>query len=250
MHRFFLPPTAIHQTSVSFPAETARQIRQVLRLEAGAQVTVLDGLGWEYAVQLNRVDREGVEGSILDRQASSGEPGILLNLCVSLSQREKFEWVLQKCTEVGAGRFTPVISRRSLIQDGEDASHKLPRWQKIVQEAAEQSGRGRIPALASPCTFRQVLAEIQASHTPGLILWERESQRSLAQALKMLISMHGGIPPSELAVFIGPEGGYEEEEIRTAQSAGLLCASLGPRILRMETAAVVSVALVLHGLGE
>lgn len=239
MHHFFLPPSAIQADSILFPSDNAHQILRVLRLRMGDQVTVLDGLGWQYRVELTNVSQEKVGGKVLERTAVSGEPPIHLSMYLCLTQREKFEWMLQKCTEVGVSEFTPVLSSRSLVQAAESLNNKLPRWQRILQEAAEQSGRGLIPRLNMPMDFSAVLASTSGQFDVCLIAWEEEQSLRLTDAFQELPAN------ARIALLIGPEGGLTHAEVGLAMVGGWKAVSLGPRILRMETAAVVSAALVI-----
>jgi 16S rRNA (uracil1498-N3)-methyltransferase len=172
-----------------------------------------------------------------------GEPAARITLYLALTQREKFEWMLQKCTEVGAAAFVPVISSRSLVQERGDAAKKLERWGRIVREAAEQSQRGIVPEVRAPVKFEAALQDGSSYHL-RLIPWEGEQATGLRQALAGLQN----ISSPTLAVFIGPEGGFSVEEIEAARGAGFQPVTLGRRILRMETAAVVAAALILHEL--
>ena len=244
MHRFFIPPSAIDRAAVYFPMAYSRQIASVLRLRAGQRVLVLDNAGNEYDVELEIVAPRTTEGRILASRPALGEPGLYLTLYLGLTQREKFEWMLQKCTEVGASEFVPVVAGRSLVQSPDDSPSRMDRWQRILQEAAEQSGRGRIPRLLPSLHWEDALAHFQNANQPGLIAWEGEKFHPIHAALDTMGN------PTDLSVFVGPEGGYSEEEIAQACQAGLVPVSLGARILRMETAAVVAAALVLHEAGE
>jgi 16S rRNA (uracil1498-N3)-methyltransferase len=245
MHRFFLPPACIQAEKVTFPPEIARQLKQVLHQREGQVVLVLDNQGMEYEVKLVSIQAHSAQGQILTRQTTQGEPTVNLALFLCLSQREKFEWMLQKCTEIGVSAFTPVISSRSLVQQPEEAAKKYPRWQNIIREAAEQSGRGRLPLLNPPLTLDQAVQECRTGNHSAFLLWEGERTLGLRQAL-------AGIFPSQtrLALLVGPEGGFSEAEAILAADAGLLAVSLGARILRMETAALVASALVLYDAGE
>jgi len=239
MHRFFLPPGAIQADSILFPSDNVHQIFHVLRLRTGDLVTVLDGLGWQYRVELTVVSRQNVSGRVLEKAVISDEPPIHLSMFLCLTQREKFEWMLQKCTEVGVSEFTPVLSSRSLVQAAESLENKLPRWQRIIQEAAEQSGRGRIPLLNQLLDFSSVLASTRGQFNICLVAWEEEQALRLTDAVK-------GLPANaRIALLIGPEGGLTLAEVESAMESGWKTVSLGPRILRMETAAVVSAALVI-----
>lgn len=243
MHRFFISPESFSSSEVTFPAEKARQIARVLRLKPGMQVWALDGRGMEARVELTQVEARKVRGQIIAQQPALGEPRVELSMYLCLTQREKFEWMLQKCTEVGAGSFVPVISSRSLVQSTAETEHKRERWERILQEAAEQCGRGKIPQLQAALNFQQALKAAQQSGARCILPWEEERSCSLQQAL-------GGEKPACVALLIGPEGGFSEEEAAAAVDTGFQLATLGRRILRAETAAVVAAALTLYELGE
>ena len=245
MHRFFLPPTCIQSENIIFPPDVAHQLKQVLHQREGQLVIVLDDQGMEYEVKLVSLQAHAAQGQIQIRRTAQGESSVKLALFLCLSQREKFEWMLQKCTEVGVNAFTPVISSRSLVQQSEEVRKKYPRWQKIVQEAAEQSGRGRLPKLNPPLSFEQAVLESQINNRNAYLLWEGERARGLRQALTSIFP-----DQTRLALLVGPEGGFSDTEANLAVNAGLLLVSLGTRILRMETAALVASALVLYEGGE
>jgi 16S rRNA (uracil1498-N3)-methyltransferase len=267
MHRFFITPAQIRGAAVWFDDEQAHQMRRVLRLRPGARVVALDGAGWQYEVVLEEVGNSRAAGRVAARTPATGEPRVRLTLCQSLLQRDKFEWVLQKGTEIGVAAFVPVITRRSLVREGDVGENKLERWRRIIKEAAEQSGRGALPSLSEPRPLAAALSGLSSPPaqdgsgslplrgrvrerglvepaTRALIAWEGERQRTVRDAL----GDGGGV--TNVALFIGPEGGYEAEEIDEAASQGAVPISLGRRILRTETAAVVGAALVLYELGE
>lgn len=243
-HRFFLPPEYLNSDEIVFPPEVGRQIGRVLRLKAGALVVVLDNRGLQADVELMEVSSEYVAGRILRRTAASGEPIAWLTLYLGLTQREKFEWMLQKCTEVGAAVFVPVVTQRSLVQDGQEVERKRARWEAILREASEQCGRGRIPELRPALNWKAALQDAVDTHDLALVAWEGEHSLRLRTGLAGL----KGRSAPKLAILIGPEGGLSEEEIYSAQKAGVKPVSLGARILRMETAAVVAAALALDAL--
>jgi len=244
MHRFFIPPEAIHDGEVHFPPETAHQMQRVLRLRAGQRVVVLDNTGNEFEVELTLLAGDICQGKVVAAHPVPAEPGVEITLYLCLTQREKFEWMLQKCTEVGASVFIPVISQRSLVQHESEVRQKLPRWAKIVQEAAEQSGRGKIPQVLPVVRLAKVFAAGVGEYDAALIPWEKEDATSLRHTL----SAYSQNPPRRVAVLIGPEGGFADEEVQAARAAGWQSVTLGKRIFRMETAAVVATALVIHEL--
>ena len=242
MHRFFVDPEILRGDRVVLPAATAHQIRNVLRLRAGSAILVLDNSGAEYEVVLRQVDRQQVVGEAVAKRPCPNEPTVHLTLYQALMKRDKFEWLLQKGTEIGISQFVPVVTQRSLVQDVDIKASKQARWHKIITEAAEQSRRGCIPTLQPPQTLVQALADHPPQ--PGLIAWEEADGLTLRGALS------GGERPSHLSLFIGPEGGFAAEEVKAAQAAGLQAITLGKRILRAETAALVASALVLYEIEE
>lgn len=244
MHRFFIPPEQISAGRVSLTGETAHQVSRVLRLQVGEQVCVLDDSGLEYFVELDGVASSAVSGRVISSRPCPAEPHTRLTIYLGLTQREKFEYALQKCTEAGAAAFVPFISSRSLVQDASESARKLPRWQQIVREAAEQSGRGRLPIVRPPLRWAEALQHAAANHTRAFLLWEDEHTTPLRTALEDLQ------PGSNLAAIIGPEGGLSAAEAAEAARAGCTPVSLGKRILRMETAALAAVLLILYQLGE
>jgi len=239
-HRFFLQPEVFNQTEIVFPAAPAHQINSVLRLKRGQTVTVLDNLGNCRSVILDEIDNRHVTGSANEIQPAPGEPKVRLILCPALTQREKFEWILQKGCELGVSEFRPLLTSRTLSQDPMGWEIKLSRWQMILQEAAEQCGRGIIPTVYLPQWFEKVIEQLGSA--PGIILHEKEQTTGLVTALSTL--------NKSTALLVGPEGGFSDEEVKLAADAGLQPASLGVRVLRMETAAVAACAVFMAATGE
>jgi 16S rRNA (uracil1498-N3)-methyltransferase len=245
MPRFFIPQPDGYQIDqmISFPDEMAHQIRHVLRMESGNSVVVLDNVGSAYEVVLTAVTRQSVTGRVQTKQDVDGEPAVNLTLFQSLTKRDKFEWILQKGTELGVTTFVPVVTNRSIVQDCKIKPNKLVRWQKIVTEAAEQSQRGRLPVVQKPQRLQYAFADTQ-SFDLSLIAWVAETNQSLSSVLNK------NSPPKHVALFIGPEGGFSEGEIENGRIHNIIPFTMGKRILRTETAAIVASTLVLHELGE
>jgi 16S rRNA (uracil1498-N3)-methyltransferase len=237
MHRFFISPGAIQGDHVTIEGGPAHQIAHVLRLKPGAAITVLDDSGAEYAITLTAVDKRRAEGTITARREAQGEPPLTLTLYACLLKRDNFEWVLQKGTEIGVTMFVPVISARTVVDKARPG--KIDRWARIISEAAEQSRRGRLPRLLEPLPFAEALAHA-ADHDAKLIPWEEAESGTLRGALPRGVR--------SVALCIGPEGGFSAGEIDAAHDHGFAPITLGPRILRAETAAVVAAALVIHEL--
>jgi len=245
MHRFFVAEENLRGKQVVFTGRQAHQIRNVLRMKSGDHVIVLDNIGYEYTVILTKVGRQDVTGEIVSKQQAQVEPNTQITLYQSLLAREKFEFVLQKCTEVGVEKFVPMITERSIVRRPDDITpRKLSRWRNIIAEAAEQSGRGRIPQLDASVNFVDAVSRL-SDFDCCLIGSLAATGSSVREILRT-----GSTEPVAVALFIGPEGGFTDDEISDACSKGATAFSLGKRILRTETAAVVASAVILYELGE
>lgn len=247
MQRFFLPPESFQGQQIVFPDDLAHQISHVLRMQSGQKVIVLDNAGSAYTVQLDQVAQKSVNGWVEKKELVNGEPSTAVKLYLCLTQREKFEWILQKCTEIGVAEFVPVISSRSLVQNQKDETKKMERWERIIREAAEQSGRGTLPRLSAARQFEQAVYAEEDAKALKLIPSVKERSQNLKQVMQ---SFKPESSVNQISVIIGPEGGFSENEVENAERAGYLPITLGPRVLRMETAAMTVTALILYELGE
>jgi len=244
MNRFFAAKSDFQGEQVTLGRRQAHQIRNVLRMSRAESIIVLDNTGVEYEVILTDIQKDKVLGRIQQKRPAPGEPHVKLTLFQSLLKRDKFELILQKCTEVGVTRFMPIVTQRSLVRDIHTVSpNKLTRWRRIITEAAEQSHRGRIPELAPPLQFKEALPHLN-DFDRCLIASPHEQATTLQKALH-----HGPEnKPQTIALLIGPEGGFTDREIQLAEENNATPTTLGQRILRTETAAVVATALILHEL--
>lgn len=245
-YRFFVSPDQIHGRRLTLMGNQARQIYSVLRMREADNITALDNRGWQYDVRLDKVVSDLVTGEIISKEPAAGEPLADLTLYQALLKKDNFEWVLQKGTELGVKHFVPLITQRCVIRQKAIKPAKLERWQRIISEAAEQSGRGLLPSLSAPVMLPDALEKAGAFDS-ALIPWEGETGKGLLDALQEGV---GERPLPRIAVFIGPEGGFDEVEVEEAQAAGLQPVTLGPRVLRAETAAVAAATLVLSAMGE
>ncbi|MBN2181947.1 MAG: 16S rRNA (uracil(1498)-N(3))-methyltransferase [Sedimentisphaerales bacterium] len=244
MHRFFVLAAALRGKQFILEGSQARQISEVLRMKPGDNIIVLDNTGLEYTLRLVDVERQKVTGEIINKAKSGAEPETKITLFQSLLTRDKFEWVLQKCTEVGVCSFVPVVTQRSIVRRTVDITpEKLSRRQNIITEAAEQSGRGVIPTLENPVNFSDVFSALDDFDCVLLASTDSDAPR-LREVIKP------DKAPKKVALLIGPEGGFSDEEIAEACGRGAVAFSLGKRILRTETAAVVASALILHELND
>jgi len=242
MHRFFLPADWIAEDTVVITGKLVHQLSHVLRLGAGDHITVLDNSGWEYEVELQKVDSSKVEARIIGKFLAVAEPGTKITLYQALLKGSNFELVLQKCTEIGAAGFVPVICERCVA--GEPDGKRLSRWRSIIIEAAEQSRRGKLPVLHSPTSFTEAC---RSASGISLLPWEGEKVRGIGDFLRSRTKTEDA---TVFSIFVGPEGGFSPHEVEFAQSSGIVPVSLGHRILRAETAGLVAAAVTLYELGE
>ena len=244
-HRFYTPPIQIDGEHVRFSPEQGHQIADVLRLRPGGSVRVFDGHHpADYIVLLVRVAPTGAEGLIQSESPQPAEPRTRIVLRPSLLRRDAFEQVLDSVTQLGAAEIAPVLSIRCVARDLPD-DRRISRWRSIVREAAEQSGRGVVPTLRAPERLERALgATAEGSRT--LLAYEAERNRTLQDAHSLTCKPG----PATISLFVGPEGGFEEDEVRAAQRLGAEVVSLGPRTLRAEVASPTFLALVLHTMGD
>ena len=250
-HRFFIKQIDHTSKEIEFPANITHQIQHVLRLKKGDRVVVMDGEGKAYQVELTRVDSEVTTGKIIEVGEVKSGLNIHMHLYFPLSKREKVEWILQKGTEVGIYAFHPFISQRSLVQSSAMSEKRKTRWESIIREAAEQSGRSRLPTLQKPESLQKISKITSTSLNKVIIAWVKEGNRILKDALsdiRHLVKSIETVP--SLGLFVGPEGGFSESEIEALKQTGAETVSLGAHVFRMETAAVVFPALVLYELSD
>ena len=245
MHRFFVSPQAIHDKRVVLRGTIVHQIRDVLRMHPGDEIVLLDNSGAAYRAELVTVDRDAVRGRVVDKWKLETEPRARITLYQGLLKGQKFDWVLQKGTELGIIAFVPVLSSRCIVGNVDDVSDaRLERWQRIMVEAAEQAGRAILPTLSTVLLFKHACESAVSRGGLAIVPWENERTHGLREALQQ-------IPKSkEIHLFIGPEGGFSEEEIGAAKEAGVTPVSLGPRILRADTAGLAAAAAILFELGD
>jgi 16S rRNA (uracil1498-N3)-methyltransferase len=251
MHRFFIPPSWVQANEVTITGPQARQMARVLRLRPGDRVIVLDNSGWEIEVRLVSVDQPLVKGDVLHRRLAGREPRTKVSIYQGVFRSNRFEFVLQKGTELGVVQFVPIITDRCVVSDLDAVEKKRRRWEWIIQEAAEQCRRGRKPALRPAVLFAQACEEARQAGGLSLILWEEEQELSMRALLREAPpGRERGWPPFTINLFIGPEGGFTSEEIAVARRYDLVPVTLGSRTLRAETAAVAASAAILYELGD
>ena len=235
--RFHAPPDAFTQQTITLAADEARHLRDVLRLKPGDEVYVFDGLGHEFRSTVSNIRRDVAELRIeTEVEPAKPESQLQLNLCVALLKGEKFDLVVQKATELGVTKITPLITRYADIhlRDASDATKRVARWQRIALEAAKQSGRAFVPEISLPVAFDKL--EVEGD---GVMFSERDGE-----------SIENLPGASSITALVGSEGGWADEEIETARARGFHVLTLGGRILRAETAAIAVTVLMQHRFGD
>ena len=249
--RFYAEPEAFLPApgEVTLSEEESRHLRDVLRLRAGDEATVFDGWGREFSCVVREPGgrREGAKLEVrAPVEPPSPEPPVFLLLAVALLKGEKFDLVVQKAVELGVGFIRPVLTKRSdvRLRDERDAAHRVERWRRLALEAAKQSGRARVPTVAQPQTFETVVTAAAG----GMDFLEVMFAERGGAGLNSLPPR--GAAPSDIAALVGPEGGWDDEEIDLARAHGWSIVTLGGRTLRAETAAVTVCALLQHLYGD
>ncbi len=244
MNRFFIDPERISGGGVDIPDDIAGQIRKVLRLKEGEAVQFLDNRGRLYDAAISYPDPKHVTAFVTGKRAAEGEPACFVTLCLALTQREKFEWILQKCTEAGVSRVVPMVTERTIVRKSADAGSKQERWEKILKEAAEQCERARIPELLPAVSLKQAVSMGAETDLP-IFCYEDENHTTLKDLVE---PKRGHIRSASL--MIGPEGGFSPAEAEFIQQSGWFPCTLGERIYRVETAAMAAVILTLYEVGR
>lgn len=245
MNRFFIENLNYSKKPVQLPEGIIHQLWNVLRLKPGDQIELLDNRGNAYLSVLETDYSGGLQAKILSSRIVDTESRARLTLNFGLTKREKMEWILQKGTEIGVVVFQPFLSERTLVREAQAMRRKFDRWESILREAAEQSGRGRIPELRQPLRIADAVARSVEQDDRSLAAWVEEE-------LPLIRVLRNGKEdfPQSVGLFTGPEGGFSAGEISLMKTSGVRTFSMGRRVLRMETAAILAPALVLYALGE
>ena len=251
MHRFFVPPDWIQDNAVTITGPQVHQIDHVLRMRPGDELIVLDNSGWEIQTRLISVERDTIRAEVQRRRLAGGEPRTKISIYQGVLRSKKFEYVLQKCTELGVVEFVPIITERCVISNLDAVERKRDRWSWIIQEAAEQSRRGRLPLLRSSMLLAQACGRARQQGGLAMVPWEEEKSASLREILHNPPPGHErSWPPLTISLFIGPEGGFTVDEIDLSERYGLVPVTLGARIFRAETAGLVAATALLYDLGD
>lgn len=243
MHRFFITPEQFDSHSPVVRGQDVRHMVKVLRLKPGDRVELLDGAGRAATAMVEQVGKEEVVCLKMGEFAPPGAPPFEVILVQGIAKGEKMDLIIQKCTELGVSGVIPLICHRSVVRLDDGKIHdRQARWQRVALEAARQCRRPDVPVVSMPRKLPEVLEAIPKG-SAAIMPWEEEDNLSFSDAL-------AGDTPERIYIFIGPEGGFERYEAEEARRAGVSTVSMGPRILRTETAGLACITIIMHRLGD
>lgn len=243
MPLFFLPPAAITPPTISITGQVLTHVRDSLRMKAGDRLLVGDGAGRRYEAEVTTVTKAAVTAQILDcmLQPPSRQPSLML--AQALLKGEKMDWVIQKSTELGVASIVPLQTRHAVVQPRPDrVEAQTARWHRIALEAAQQSEQWTVPAVMGP----QPVLRYVGTHSGSLCLMLTERREQSANLREITLPSS---PSARITLMVGPEGGWAPEELAEAEQAGVVPITLGPKILRAETASIIAIGILQHRLG-
>lgn len=243
MQQFFAEPSWIRENKIFMQGSDVNHIRNVLRMKPGEDVRVNDGRGKTYLCCISSYEEQTAVLDILKELDSDTELPSRIILFQGLPKGDKMEWIVQKAVELGAYSIVPFAAKRSVVKlDEKKAAKKRARWQLIAKGAAEQSGRGIIPEVSTVRTFAEALG---MAGDLDVVLIPYELEEGMKETARVLENIECG---QSVGIFIGPEGGFEEEEVERAKAAGAHAVTLGKRILRTETAGLTALSILMYHL--
>lgn len=247
MIKFFVNEDAVTSSRIYLEdPQDRKHLTRVLRAKVGDAVTISDGSGWEYETEIEKIEETGVTLRITDRQKDATEPETRVTLFQGVPKAAKMETVIQKTVELGVDKIVPVFMARTIVVEKGNFSKKLLRWQKIADEAVKQCKRGVIPQVEQPLDFDGMLKTL-AEYDLLICPYENEEGRTMRDCL-LDAKRENGEKPKKIAVMIGPEGGFADEEIEKLRELPqpVETVSLGKIILRTETAGMAALAMIMY----
>jgi len=240
--RFFIKPDQVRDPYITVIGDDVRHIRTVLRKQPGDLLTLLDGQGKEYTVRVRLIEKAEIDTEIVDRRERQHlSPMIILGQ--GLPKSDKMDWIVQKATELGASSLVPLVTERTILKV-KDEEKRVTRWQKIAREAAMQCNRPDITQVKTILSFRTFINSLAPGpETLLLFPWEEGTE-----PVKNVLRRH--LDAKHVVVLIGPEGGFSQAEAEAAKDKGFHLVSLGPTILRTETAAMAALAIIGYELSR
>ncbi|MBQ1251295.1 MAG: 16S rRNA (uracil(1498)-N(3))-methyltransferase [Firmicutes bacterium] len=244
MQTFYIDKRDVDHKRLIVKGDVCHHITRVLRMRVGEHLRFSDNEAYYYEGTIAAIEKDSVEVAIDDYYSIEDEPALSVTLIQCLPRGDKMDQILQKATELGVSRVIPAESENSQVRLKNKAADKQERWQKIVNSAAEQCGRGIIPEVGLPCSLKEAIASLD-DDTEILFCYEREENNSFRKTTEMLKDK-----TRHIALVIGPEGGFSEKEAEMILAAGGHSVTMGSRILRTETAGPTALAVLMYEYGE
>lgn len=252
MHRFFVNPQQINlvQKQAVIQDEDVKHISKVLRLREDDVIELCDGENKEYLCSIKSIDKNNVLLSILEERKSEKEAPVQVVLYQGIPKAAKMDLIIQKTTELGITEIVPVEMERTIVQfsNEKDKEKKVDRWQKIALEAAKQSKRGVVPKIHMPLNFENAIEHCKENQL-NIMPYENEDDKGFKSIMESM-SKDEKKSLTRIGIWIGPEGGFDEDEVVKAVDNKIYPITLGPRILRTETAGLTTLGLVMYELGD
>jgi 16S rRNA (uracil1498-N3)-methyltransferase len=244
MSTFFVDPDAVTPPTIRIAGDLLHHLRDSLRLHPGDSLTLNDGCGIRYRIEVTHVSSQAIDARIIDHHTEPAPKAPPIVLGQALIKGDKMDWVIQKATELGIATIVPFHSTHSVIKPNQGRlEHQRSRWKRIARDAAQQSERWTLPAIADPVDFTEICRRYASAPLKGMLV-----ERSTGPSVGTM-----PLPPDRqhpIVLLIGPEGGWTLDEQRLAQEQGFLPLTLGPRILRAETAAIAALSILQSRLDE
>jgi 16S rRNA (uracil1498-N3)-methyltransferase len=245
MHKFFVLKENVFGNSCVIEGEDVKHIYKVLRLESGDKININDGEGNEYLGEIQEVNKKEVKVNLLEKIELNNESDLKVHLYQGMPKSAKMDFIVQKCTELGISQITPIITGRVVVKTELSEFKKVDRWNRIALEACKQSKRSLVPIINTPIEFNELLESLKKY---DLVVVPYENQEG--QGIRYLTAQVKNKVVKNVGIVIGPEGGFEESEIEALKQLGAYIVTLGPRILRTETAGFVALSLLMYELGD
>ncbi|MBI5198153.1 MAG: 16S rRNA (uracil(1498)-N(3))-methyltransferase, partial [Nitrospirae bacterium] len=246
---YFIHSRQILNNRISLTGDLAHHLRDVLRLKVGDEIDLVDDRRRKFRSRIVAGEKRILTADIIEELSPPDSPTISLHLAQGLPKGDKMESIIQKCTELGVDRITPLMTDRCMIHWKSERTARIDRWRKIALEASQQAGRWTVPSVGSPMSLAEFLNQPK-SWDLGILLWEEERSQRLKPFLDRWIQdRRKQDEPFSCLTLIGPEGGFSGEEAALAREKGLISVTLGERILRTETAGPSILAILQYAIG-
>jgi len=238
MSRFFVQPEDIEGDLVTIYEEDANHIKNVLRLNEGDMITVCALNSIDYKCKIEAIRKDSVKASVVSQEKNLNETNIKVTLFQALPKSDKMEFIIQKAVELGVHRIVPISTNRTIVKVSSRSEKKLERWNKISEAAAKQSKRGFIPSIGKVVALEEAIKESK-NFDLNIMAYELEKDNKIKGILS-------GFEGKSVSIFIGPEGGFSQTEVKQATDYGIKPVTLGRRVLRTETAGLIALSITMY----